>query len=167
MYQLSVFVHILSAIVWIGGMLFLALVIVPVARDLPPGQRAALLGSLGRRFRVVGWVCIALLVTTGVLNAGFRGVTWESVLTGRVLASWFGQLLMVKVVLVAGMVGLSIVHDFAIGPASVRALERSQPAAADEAARLRRRASWLGRLNTVLALLVVAIAVALVRGLPW
>ena len=51
LYQLSVFLHILSAIVWIGGMLFLPLVVVPATRGLPSAERAALFGVVGRRFR--------------------------------------------------------------------------------------------------------------------
>jgi uncharacterized membrane protein len=35
MYQLSVFLHLLGAVIWIGGMLSLALVVVPVARGFP------------------------------------------------------------------------------------------------------------------------------------
>ena len=58
LYHLSVFLHILSAIIWIGGMLFLALVVVPTTRGLPPSERAALFGAVGRRFRRVGWICI-------------------------------------------------------------------------------------------------------------
>jgi uncharacterized membrane protein len=61
-YQLSVFLHILSAIVWIGGILFLALVVVPAMRGLPPAERAALSGAVGRRFRTVGWACIGVVV---------------------------------------------------------------------------------------------------------
>jgi hypothetical protein len=56
MYQLSVFVHILSAIVLVSGMLFVALIAVPAIRHLPAAERAGLLGRLGRRFRLVGWV---------------------------------------------------------------------------------------------------------------
>lgn len=165
MYQLSVFVHILGAIVWIGGMLFLALVAVPALRPLPGPERGRLLGRLGERFRLVGWVAIALLLATGVANSAFRGVTWESVASGRLFESRFGQLLAIKLGLVIAMLILSLVHDFIIGPAGVRALE--QPAAgAAEVARLRRQASWLARLNLLLGLVVVGLAVALVRGLP-
>jgi putative copper resistance protein D len=167
MYQLSTLLHVLSAIDWVGGMLFLALVVVPVARKLQPAERGVLVGAIGRRFRVVGWACIALLIVTGVVNTSYRGVTWDSIASGRFVASDFGRLLAVKVGLVVVMIVLSAVHDFAIGPASTRALERKDADAAREAAALRRKASWLGRLNAVLALVVVALAVALVRGLPW
>jgi len=32
---------------------------------------------------------------------------------------------------------------------------------------LRRQASWLGRANVVLAVVIVLVAVSLVRGWPW
>ena len=147
-------------------MLFLAPVTVPVARKLQPAERGALVGAIGRRFRVVGWVCIVLLIATGVINTSYRGVTWESIASGQLLAGDFGRLLTAKLGLVVAMIVLSAVHDFVIGPASTRALERKDPGGIHEAAVLRRRASWLGRLNALLALVVIALAVALVRGLP-
>lgn len=160
LYQLSVFVHILSAIVWIGGMLFLALVIVPTTRGLPPAERTALFGAVGRRFRTVGWVCIGLLLVTGVVNTTYRGVTWENVLTTELWGSPFGRVLALKLGVVAIMLGLSIYHDFVIGPRSVRSV------IGPEALRLRRLASYIGRAEALLALLVVALAIMLVRGWP-
>jgi uncharacterized membrane protein len=160
MYQLSVFIHILSAIVWVGGMFFVALVLVPVARKLPTADRAELLDRLGRRFRLVGWIAIVLLLATGLLNTALRGVTWEAVGSGRLLGSWFGQVLTVKIVLVCLMLALSAVHDFALGPASVRALASDDRGTAT----LRAQASWIGRATALLAVLVLALAVTLVRG---
>jgi len=165
-YQLSVLVHVLSAVVWVGGMLFLALVVVPVARDLPSVERASLVGAIGRRFRVVGWVCIGLLIASGVVNSAYRGASWENLASGELLQSRFGQVLAAKLGLVVVMLVMSALHDFVIGPASVSALERADPGSRHEAASLRRRASWMARVNATLALLVVALAVALVRGLP-
>ena len=165
MYQLSVFIHVIATVVWIGGMLFLALVAVPATRKLPPAERGALFSALGRRFRTVGWVCIALLLISGPLNLGFRGYSWESLTSGRLFDGEFGRALAVKLILVAVMVGLSLAHDLILGPASARAM--ANPDAAHTVAALRRRTSWLARFNLVLGLLVVASAVALVRGLPW
>ncbi|HUE75745.1 MAG TPA: CopD family protein [Chloroflexota bacterium] len=166
MYHVSVFVHIVAAMVWIGGMLFLALAIVPVTRHLPAVQRSALLGAIGRRFRTIGWISLALLIVTGIVSTSFRGVAWESVLSGAILGSWFGQVLAIKLVLVAATLAMSAAHDFVVGPASVRVSARQDEAAHREAASLRRLASWMGRLNALIALLIVALAVILVRGLP-
>jgi putative copper resistance protein D len=160
--QLSVFLHVLAALVWVGGMFFVALVAVPVARRRPPAERVALLDALGRRFRAVGWSAIVVLLVTGVANVALRGVTWQAVVTGQLLASPFGQLLAAKLLVVLAMLGFSAWHDFGVGPASTRA-------AADphRSAVLRRRASWIGRANAALALVVIALAVFLVRGPPW
>jgi copper resistance protein D len=165
-YQLSVLLHILAATVWIGGMLFLALVIVPVTRGLPPRERSALFHRVGVRFRTVGWACIAVLVVTGAVNMAYRGVTWENVFTAELWASDFGRVLALKLALVVAMLLLSVYHDFVLGPASTRAHAAGDGRPAPEADVLRRRASLLGRANAALALLVVALATLLVRGVP-
>ncbi|MDR7447343.1 MAG: DUF4149 domain-containing protein, partial [Armatimonadota bacterium] len=116
MYHLSVFLHVLSAVVWVGGMLFLALVAVPVLRGLPDRPRADLVARMGERFRPVAWTCIVVLLVTGILNLAYRGVSWESVATGRLWQSPFGHVLAWKLVLVAAMVVLSAWHDFLLGP---------------------------------------------------
>jgi uncharacterized membrane protein len=171
LYHLSVFLHILSAIVWIGGMLFLALVIVPTTRGMPPTERAALFGAVGRRFRAVGWVCIALLVVTGTINAAYRGVTWANLFSAELWGSAFGSTLAWKLGVVVALLGLSAYHDFVIGPRSVRVLERAgpdaPPAVQQEAQRLRKLASLIGRAEAILALTVLALAMMLVRGRPW
>jgi putative copper export protein len=174
LYQLSVFVHILSAIIWIGGMLFVALVVVPATRGLPPSERAALFSSVGRRFRTVGWVCIGALLVTGVINAAYRGVTWENLFTTALWGSPFGVTLALKLGVVAIMLGLSAYHDFVIGPRSVRLAARPASSGAAVSAdrrlaaeRARRIASMLGRLEAILALVVLALAIMLVRGVPF
>ena len=170
LYQLSVFLHILSAVIWIGGMLFLALVVVPVTRPLPPGERAALVGAVGRRFRAVGWACIAVLLVTGVVNSAYRGITPENLFTAALWSSPFGTTLALKLGVVAVMLALSVYHDFVIGPRSVRVLEQATvpgSAALAEAGRLRRLASIVGRAEASLALVVLVLAIMLVRGVPW
>lgn len=182
LYQISVFLHILSAIVWIGGMLFLALVVVPTTRSMPPSERAALFGAVGRRFRAVGWACIGVLLVTGTVNMAYRGVTWENFFTAQLWSSPFGTTLALKLGVVVVMLGLSVYHDFVIGPRSVRLLEQAAsapgtsscgppapapgPDLVGEAGRLRRQTSVVGRLEAILALLVLVLAIMLVRGVP-
>jgi hypothetical protein len=58
---------------------------------------------------------------------------------------------------------ISLVHDFRIGPASTAA---SQSDDRKRAERLRKTASWLGRINALLALAIVFLAIALVGHGP-
>ena len=136
------FVHILAALTWIGGMLFIALVLVPVTRRLEPGLRTRLVHETGVRFRTVGWMAIAVLVTSGLLNLWLRP---ELLAAPRFY--W-------KVSIVVAALALSAVHDFVLGP-------RAGRPGADPG--LRVRASWVARFNVVLVLVVVALGLAL-RG---
>lgn len=168
LYQVSVFLHVLSAIIWVGGMLFLALVIVPSTRDLPPADRAALFSAVGRRFRTIGWVCIVVLVTTGLVNSAYRGVTWANLFTADLWGTPFGTTLALKLGVVLVMLGLSVYHDFVIGPRSVRMSAHTAvvPDALKETRRLRKRAAMIGRLEALLVLVVLVLAIMLVRGVP-
>ena len=162
LYYANVTVHVLAAMLWLGGMFFLGVVGAPVLRALePPALRQRVFHDLGLRFRTVGWIAIAVLVVTGVLNLYFRGwLRWDGVLdvpafwttrTSRALAWKLGS--------VFAMVVVSTVHDFVIGPAAGRATAGS-PAAL----RLRRRAALFARINAVIGLIIVVAAVRLARG---
>lgn len=157
-YHVLVYLHVVGAVIWVGGILFLGFVAVPATRSLPPDKRGALLDALGRRFRALGYAVLVLLVVTGTLQAGARGATVASVLDGSFFRTGFGAALGIKLIFFALMVVVSALHDFYVGPASARAL-----AAGGSDEKLRRTASWLARITALLALLVVLYATRLVR----
>ncbi|HVJ89582.1 MAG TPA: DUF4149 domain-containing protein [Labilithrix sp.] len=165
LYLFSVWLHIIAAMTWIGGMLFLVTVIVPMLRQPSMRDRAMeLFHMLGVRFRRVGWIAIFSLLVTGVFNLLRRGYELHQVWTGAVFAGTWGHLLAGKLLLVALIVISSALHDFYVGPTATRlAREGASP---ERRERLRRLASWMGRTTLLLALAVVAIAVMLVRGTP-
>lgn len=161
LYYANVTIHLLAAIFWLGGMFFFALVGAPGLRRIePPSLRAELFRRLGERFRTAGWIAIVVLLVTGVLNLQFRGM-----LSARVLgkagfwATPFGRTLGWKLVAVTGMLAASAAHDFVLGPAA----SRFEPGTI-EAEKARRGAMLLARINAVLGLLVVVLAVRLARG---
>lgn len=162
LYWVSVTLHVLAALGWLGGMFFLALVGAPVLRRLePPALRQALFQQLGLRFRTVGWWLLATLVATGVLVLHYRGLLrWDGVLGAP--AFWrtvVGHALAAKLAAVVVMLVVSLVHDFVLGPMAGRATPGS-----DGALRLRRHASWLARANALVGLGLVIAAVRLARG---
>jgi uncharacterized membrane protein len=145
LYTLSVFVHVLAACAWIGAMIFFAVAVVPVVRR--PEYRsvfADLVRGVGARFRVLGWVSIVLLVTTGVANLAFRGVLSQLAM-GAFWATEFGRTLAYKLVFVVLVIGATAAHDLFSSARSAR---------------------WLGRSTLVLSLAVLLFAVWLVRGMP-
>ena len=161
-YYLTVSLHVLAALFWLGGMLFVGAVGAPVLRAVePPELRQRIFRDLGLRFRAAGWWAIAVLVVTGVLQLRLRGLLrWDGVLGDAAFwATPLGIALAVKLVAVATMIAASAVHDFVLGPAASRA-----PTGSPSGAALRRRAALLARVNAHVGIVVVLAAVRLARG---
>jgi putative copper export protein len=162
LYLANVTLHLLAAVLWLGGMFFLGAVGAPVLRGVePPALRQRLFHELGVRFRVVGWWAVAVLVTTGIANLYLRGwLAWEGVLGSA--AFWgtaLGHALGWKLVAVVAMIAVSAVHDFVLGPRTGRA-----PPDSVEALALRRRAAYAARINALLGVGLVIAAARLARG---
>jgi uncharacterized membrane protein len=134
---------VVAAITWIGGMLFIALVLVPVTRRLDdPALRTRLVHDLGVRFRAVGWIAVVTLLVTG------GGNLWmHPVLLSSPRLHW-------KLGLVVLALILSGFHDFVLGP-------RAGGPGADPSART--RASWVARVNVLVVLVIVALGLSLFR----
>jgi len=91
--RISLFLHVLSDIVWIGGM-FLAYVCVrpTVAQVLEPPQRLRLWAGIFQRFFPWVWACVALLLLTGFAMMGQLGKV-----PGYVMAMAFVGLVMAAI----------------------------------------------------------------------
>lgn len=165
LYLLSVWLHILAATIWVGGLFFLMLVVVPWLRAGSSADPGRLLRETAGRFRAVAWTCFAIVLATGVFNLWMRGVRWSNFTDAEWLASPFGSTVVAKLAIFFLMIALSARHDFVVGPRAADEIARD-PASA-EAQKLRREASLHGRANAVIALLLVAFGVMLVRGRPW
>ncbi len=165
LYLVSVWVHIIAAMFWVGGTLFMTLVLIPLVRRPELAALAPRLVQLtGERFRLTGYVSLGVLLVTGIVNAGYRGFTWTNVFTPAPWQSSFGHVFATKVAAFALILVVSAVHDFWIGRRAMAAW-RAAPGS-PEAKAARGQATMLARLNLLLALVVVACAVMVVRGMP-
>ncbi|HEU4618328.1 MAG TPA: DUF4149 domain-containing protein [Gammaproteobacteria bacterium] len=164
-HYIAISFHILAAVIWIGGAIFLAAVLVPVLRDPALRPHAPeLIRRAGVRFRNLGWACLLILVATGAVNLGRWGVDWPRFTSAALWSTAWGRILALKLGLVVVVLALSAMHDFVVGPRA-RARMRQAPGSR-EAMRLRRCAGWMGRLNVLLGVVIVALAVMLTRGPP-
>ena len=132
----------MAAITWIGGMLFVALVMVPVMRREDPALRARLFHVTGVRFRTIGWIALGVLVVTGLGN-----IWLNPYLLRLPRLHW-------KLGLVAVALVLAVLHDFVLGPRAGR------PGAAPS---VRARASWIARANVLVVLVIVLLGLSLLR----
>ncbi len=162
LYYANVTAHVLAAMLWLGGMFFLAVVGAPVLRTIePPELRQKLFQQLGLRARMVGWWAIATLIVTGTINLQFRGwLIWNGVLnSAQFWRTSTGHALAMKLMAVSAMVLTSAVHDFVQGPKAGRL-----PPGSPEGLALRRQSAILARSSAVLGVIVVVAAVRLARG---
>ncbi len=166
LHLIAIWLHLLAAAIWIGGMVFLAAVIIPVLRQ--PAYRQLLrplVGEVGRRFRWVGWALLAILVLTGLVNLSYRGFGLTDLASARLWGTSFGKVLVWKAVMVGLMIGAVLLHDL-LSVRQARQAEKGNPARQRGADSLRVWSRWLGRVTLLLALVVLFLSVVLVRGWP-
>jgi len=152
-----VWLHLLAAIAWIGGMVFLSVVLVPILKaKVLVADRGILFRAIAQRFRQVVWTSVALLGLTGLLLLKGRGLS-------LLHPSGWPTVFRVKLTLVALLLLFVLAHDFFVGPrvASIRALAEPERTKMDRA--LIFWAPWTARLLLLLALAILMLGVWLAR----
>lgn len=132
-------VHLLAAIVWVGGTIALVFVSVPPAQRLEGPQRAAMLRELGRRWRPIGWSALAVAIATGAWIAALEHA-YDTTPTR------FDVVLAVKGALVGLLAAGAYLHDFVLGPGLARQIREGRPQS------LRPLLVAIGRLNLLITI---------------
>ena len=107
MQEAVVIVHLLAAMVWVGGSIALVVAAVPAIRTLEGKPRGEALRELGLRWRPLGYGALIVLALTGAQLASHD---WSR---GR---SPFQTVLWVKIGLSVALVLASYLHNFVYGP---------------------------------------------------
>jgi len=108
--SILVWVHLTAATFWIGGMLFLSLVAVPLLKKAPdPASAQREFVNQARRFRMLVWGALTLLLVTGSILLRNLVDFSES------FENWPSAVL-IKLTLVLSLIVVSLVHDRVIGP---------------------------------------------------
>jgi uncharacterized membrane protein len=158
MMSVLIWLHLLAAVGWIGGMMFLSLVLAPSYRALASKPDAGVLfRTAAIRFRLVVWGSVAVLLLTGPLLVLshewplFEPTRWPS-------------LLGIKLSLVTALLLMTLAHDLVLGPRvrAILALPPDKRTASDRTILV--SASWLPRVTLLFALAVLCAAVMLARS---
>lgn len=99
LYSLLKFLHLAAAMVWLGGMAFMLFALRPSLSLMEsPAQRLPLLAAVLRRFFMLVWAAIALLLLSGFYMLGHAGaqaapVGWHTMAgIGTLMTLIFGHL---------------------------------------------------------------------------
>ena len=97
--------HVLAVSAWLGGVAVLVLVLRGATRELEPAERTRALATTVGRFSALAGGAIALLLATGVLQAVIGMSAF-----GELLDTPYGRAVLVKLGLLAAIVGLGWVN---------------------------------------------------------
>jgi uncharacterized membrane protein len=144
LYLAAVWLHVLSAMAWVGGMVSFVIVVMPVVRRLHAPLQAPFVDEAGRRFAWLTAASLAMLLATGLASLAARGVAPADLMRADWWRTSFGTILVAKLVLVTVASTLCWWHARRSSAAHARAL---------------------GRLTALVAMAVVLLAVALARAI--
>jgi uncharacterized membrane protein len=109
-------IHLLAAITFIGGWMFVQLAVRPSLTEgkaKPPSMEAIeMVKKVGQRFKMLGWVSLMALVFTGASQL------LDESGSARIETSW-GLIMMLKLFVFAIVGGLIFVHDLILDPYGV------------------------------------------------
>ena len=151
--------HLTAASVWVGGSLFLGIVLAPVLKrtGMDAGERIALMVLVGRRFNWVAVPALALLVGTGIHMSG------ALLASPSLLASSYGSWLAIKAALVVALIATFAAHVWIVR-GSVEARIRDGTLDGARLAALRRRIIILGEAMVAMSVAILFLAALLDSG---
>lgn len=140
------FLHLLAAVTWVGGMIYIELVLTPSLKAIDPPQRGKLLGAVAKRFAFFAWGSIIVLFVTGISEPEFR--TFFD-LSSR------GVILTVKYVLFLVMILIGLFITFAIVPKMERLAPKPGEKPSPDFPKVQKQLATLAFINMILGILIL------------
>ncbi len=152
-----VWIHLLAAVVWVGGMVFLSVVLVPVLKeDGGFARHGALFRKAAYRFRALVWGAMGILVVTGSVLAIGRAIPLTD-------PSQWPSMFMTKIGLVTVLFTLTLLHDLVVGPQVRRILGTAEATRSARDRLLVRYSVLVPRVSLLVAWVVLLAAVVRAR----
>ncbi len=153
-------IHLVSASIWVGGGLFLGIVLAPILKktSLSLEERIGLMIKIGRRFNKIAVPSLAILIGTGIYSS--YSLLGNPDLLFR---TSYGEFLVVKMILVVAVIVTFAVHVRIIRrdvEEKITAGKMSEP----EIQRLRKKIIILGEIMSVISVIILLLAALLDAG---
>jgi uncharacterized membrane protein len=141
--------HLLAVITWLGGMLFMNLILMPGMMALDSAQRGALIGAVAKRFSIAAWTSVIVLLITGVLKTP-PGMMFAP-------ASHYGGVLLLKhiLILIAIIIGLTI--SLGVAPKLSKLAPKAGEAPSSEFMSAQKKLRTLSTTNMIIGVCIVIV----------
>lgn len=157
---LLTWVHLVAASIWVGGAIFLGVVLSPALRSAMPDveARMRLIILVGRRFNKIAVPSLVILMATGLYNSHLLLANYH--LLGE---SSYGIYLVIKMTLVAILVVVYMIHVRIIRKdVEESVVNKTMPS--EELRSLRKRVIILGEVTVVLSVAILFFAALMDAG---
>ncbi|MXX20686.1 MAG: copper-binding protein [Cenarchaeum sp. SB0665_bin_23] len=157
---LITWVHLVASAIWVGGSIFLGVILSPIVRQVTPSmeERLRLMILVGKRFNKIAIPSLIILVVTGVYNSRVLLVNYT-----LLDDSSYGVFLVVKMILVVVLVVVYLTHVRIIRQDVVDRI-MSKSMGEPELRRLRIKIIVLGEVTVVLSVAILFFAALLDSG---
>jgi copper resistance protein D len=152
--------HLICASIWVGGSIFIGVVLVPVLKSYTKSveELVALMVKIGRRFNKITVPAFAILIATGIFTS--RGFVAEM---GALFESTYGLLLLTKIILVIATIATYVVHVRLLS-ADMEKKISSGYGGSVYVQSVRSKIIHLGRITVILSILILLLASLLDSG---
>lgn len=154
-------IHLISASIWVGGGLFLGVVLAPVLKKTAMSleQRITLMIIVGRRFNKIAVPSLIILIATGLYNS------YSLLLNPHLLLETsYGVYLIIKISLVIAVIITYVIHVKAISN-KIEEQIKSKQLTENQIQRIRKKIIILGEVTTIISVAILFFAAVLDTGL--
>jgi putative copper export protein len=153
--------HLVSASIWVGGGIFLGIVLTPLLKRMSFSieERLELMIKTGRRFNKIALPSLAILIITGIYNSHLVFQSPEIL-----FSSSYGAFLITKVILVIALIVTFVVHIRVFSKDVEEKITKRQ-IADKELQKLNRKGMILGETTVMLSVAILFFAALLDAGI--
>jgi len=154
-------IHLISASIWVGGSIFIGIVLVPVIKTMTTSmeERLQIMIKVGRRFNKIAVPSLIILIITGVYNS-HQLLSKPELL----LSSSYGNFLIIKIILVIALIIVYAVHIRIIRKdVEEKILSKEMPE--NQIQKLRKKIIILGEATVVISVAILFMAALLDTGI--
>ena len=158
--SLFTWVHLVAASIWVGGSIFLGIVLAPMLKSITGTleERIALMIKIGRRFNKIAIPSFVILIITGIYNS--RVFLQEP---GLLFETNYGIILLFKIILVIATLITYIIHVRILNAETEKTLSAGN-AESIYVQSIRSKIIHLGRITVILSVTILLLAALLDSG---
>jgi putative copper export protein len=152
--------HLISASIWVGGSLFIGVVLAPLLKTMAESveERLMIMIRVGRKFNKIAVPSLGILIATGLYNSYYILNKPETIFSTN-----YGIILTIKIILVIALIVIFAIHVRMIRfdvEKKIEAKEMSQ----ESIQKLRSKIISLGRIIVFISIAVLLMAAMLDAG---